>query len=207
MPDPTHHSSDGQQSEPESSSEEQLSKDSSPTLIASSPTPVPSDVTFRATSSSVNIDDFLGPETRPQSPVLKTYKLVGDNIDKNVQPRIMRSDHQSRSLHYFHTYAVRDRVDLSSFSDQSQIPDIASIQLVNFLPTGSDERAIQRNFATLVARTLKKYMPFFSKFGQGLERHILHEYLEGSHEWNRSGATICLRFSISEHLLALLLPL
>ena len=33
-----------------------------------------------------------------------TYKVVGDNIDKEVRPRQMRSDHQTRSLHYFHIY-------------------------------------------------------------------------------------------------------
>lgn len=46
-----------------------------------------------------------------------SFKIVGDNIDKNVQPRFMRVDAPTRSLHYFHAYAVKDRVDLSSFSD------------------------------------------------------------------------------------------
>ena len=45
------------------------------------------------TSSSIDIDDFLGPPTPVGCTHLLTYKLVGDNIDKNVCPRNMRSDH------------------------------------------------------------------------------------------------------------------
>ena len=49
-------------------------------------------------------------------PLLETktslpFKLVGDNIDKNVRPRYLRSSiHRTESLHYFHSYAVRDRI-------------------------------------------------------------------------------------------------
>ena len=55
-----------------------------------------------------------------------------DNIDKNVETR---SDYQTRSLHYFHTYAVRDRVDMSEFSNDVHIPDVSSINLKQLLPT------------------------------------------------------------------------
>ena len=46
------------------------------------------------------------------------YKIVFDNIDKNVAPRFMRNEHQIRSLHYFHSYAVKDRLDFSNLSSQ-----------------------------------------------------------------------------------------
>ena len=38
------------------------------------------------------------------------YVLCGDNIDKNVKRRYQRFD---QSLHYFHMYAAKNRVDLS----------------------------------------------------------------------------------------------
>ena len=44
-------------------------------------------------SDTIDIDDFLGPPTPVGCTHLLTYKLVGDNIDKNVRPRNMRSDH------------------------------------------------------------------------------------------------------------------
>ena len=46
------------------------------------------------------------------------FKIVFDNIDKNVAPRFMRNEHQTRSLHYVHSYAVKDRLDFSNLSNQ-----------------------------------------------------------------------------------------
>ena len=37
------------------------------------------------------------------------YIVVGDNIDKNVTPRDMTVGNQVKSLHYFHSYAVKDQ--------------------------------------------------------------------------------------------------
>ena len=56
---------------------------------------------------------------------VKGAKIIGDNINKNVKPRFMRSDHQGKSLHYFHGYAVQDRFNLSMPEDY---PDIQLIQ-------------------------------------------------------------------------------
>ena len=91
----------------------------------------------------------------------QTCLLVGDNIDKNVRPRNMRNDHQTRSLHYFHTYAVHDHVDISHFSSETSIPNVGTIQLDNLLPTNHDQQSLLRNFEVLVRRTLCKYIPFF----------------------------------------------
>ena len=138
-----------------------------------------------------DIDAFLGPEcsSTASEPKLKTFKLVGDNIDKNVRPREMRVDHQTRSLHYFHVYAVRDRVDLTNFSSDIHLPDIGSIQLSNFLPSSQDETVLRSNFSILIGRILMKYIPFFEKFGQDcLERHIMHEYSE---EMSKKSEVVC----------------
>ena len=93
-------------------------------------------------SSSIDIDDFLGPPTPVGCTHLLTYKLVGDNIDKNVRPRDMQSDHQTRSLHYFHTYAVCDRVDISHFSNETSILNVGTIQVDNLLPTNHDQQSL-----------------------------------------------------------------
>lgn len=121
--------------------------------------------------------NFLGPELC--EPELPTYRLVGDNLDKNVRPRDMRVDHQTRSMHCFHTYGVRDRVDISSLSSETRLPDdVDLIQLDNLLPSSGDDRELLQNFGVFVARTLMKYVPFFEKFGKALERHIVHEFSE-----------------------------
>ena len=46
--------------------------------------------------------------------------LQGDNIDKNVHVRDMRVDNQNTSLHYFNSYAVKDRVPCSAGHDTAK---------------------------------------------------------------------------------------
>ena len=48
---------------------------------------------------------------------LATVKLCGDNIDWTVHPSHICYDQQTQSIHYFHSYAVTDKVDLFSLSD------------------------------------------------------------------------------------------
>ncbi len=54
------------------------------------------------------------------------FKLVGDNIDRNVRPSLQMLTHQTRSLHHFHSYAVKDRVHWSAASDVSQSQQLKS---------------------------------------------------------------------------------
>ena len=54
------------------------------------------------------------------------YKLVFDNIDKNVKPRYMRCDAQTKSLHYVQVYGGKDRVDYSRFTSKHKTEMIDS---------------------------------------------------------------------------------
>ena len=45
----------------------------------------------------------------------------GDNVDKNVHVRDTRVDNQNTSLHYFNTYAVKDRVPCFSKHDLTRV--------------------------------------------------------------------------------------
>ena len=129
--------------------------------------------TATSPTSSIDLDTFLGPECPKPPGVLTTFKIVGDNIDKDIKPRHMRSDYQTRSLHYFHSYAVRDRLNLDSYDDSASAPDQSLVNLELLLPSPDDKQVTRHNMAILIARTLKKY---FSTYGKELERHITHEF-------------------------------
>ena len=78
------------------------------------------------------------------------YKFVGDNIDKNVKPSHQRYEQKGLSLHHFHGYAVRDRVNFSGMSEESPtftIPDPSQ-----FLPSQSDISLLKEEFAILISR-------------------------------------------------------
>ena len=117
--------------------------------LSSSPS---SSIFSQFTDSSSTRDE----ETCLNSSRTWTYKLVGDNIDKNIRPREIRSDHQTQSLHFFHTYVVRDRVNLSTFSNQEPVCDLSRAHLEKLLPSSSDKQTMLENFGILVAHTLKK---------------------------------------------------
>lgn len=106
------------------------------------------------------------------------FKIVGDNIDKTVKPRDMRSDRQTKSLHYFHLYAVRDRIDASSLSEEPQLVD-PDAPVEELLPTVEDARVMLANFEVLIARVLVQHMPFFSRsFADIVVDHIPHRFSE-----------------------------
>lgn len=126
---------------------------------------------YSSEPSDVDMERQFGVEKTHTS-----MKFVGDNLDKDVVPNEMRSDYQKRSLHYFHTYAVEDRVDLSGVSDQKVQPDLESIQLTELLPTADDEKMLRTNFTTLVSRVLVKHMKYFHQYSKAVDRHIQHDF-------------------------------
>ena len=66
------------------------------------------------TNSKANCEDDPVPTGNPG---WKGFKLVGDNIDKNIHPSFHRYDNKTNSLHHFHYYALLDCVDLSACSE------------------------------------------------------------------------------------------
>ena len=57
------------------------------------------------------------PDFVPAPEICLGYRFVGDNVDKNIKPSYQRHEHRGQSLHHFHSYAVKDRTVISSYSD------------------------------------------------------------------------------------------
>ena len=77
------------------------------------------------------------------------FKLIGDNIDKNIHGSFQRLNFTTKSLHYFHSYAVLDRVDFSALSDE---PPKGDVDFNTILPTANDVLKLKDNFAVLISR-------------------------------------------------------
>ena len=77
------------------------------------------DATYQSESTITDnpSDDDPGTDVHPDDEWFG-YKFLGDNVDGKVIPRFMRSDNRSKGFHYFHQYAVRDRVDMSHLSEE-----------------------------------------------------------------------------------------
>jgi len=78
------------------------------------------------------------------------YKFVGDNLDKNLRPSFQCNEKRGLSVHCFHGYAVKDRINFGHLSElcpvQSSSPDP-----VMFVPSDADVMALKEEFGILVS--------------------------------------------------------
>lgn len=121
-----------------------------------------------------------------------SYKLVGDNIDKSVKTRYMCLEGgHNQSLHYFHCFAVLNRIDFTEFPDvQPQLclnsPDNIALTL---LPSAEDDQTLKNLFMTHVSRILCTHIPFFkASFEDVVEWHIVHQYYQ---EMSTKSQVVC----------------
>uniref|UniRef100_A0A1X7TR30 DUF6589 domain-containing protein n=1 Tax=Amphimedon queenslandica TaxID=400682 RepID=A0A1X7TR30_AMPQE len=108
------------------------------------------------------------------------FKIVGDNIDKNVRPRHNREDRKTISMHYYHSYAVCDRASIYGLSDD--IPNLRNTNLLSIpvnevLPSSADDQILKHNFTVLISRILVQHLQFFAdNYNDVVDRHIKHIY-------------------------------
>ena len=105
-----------------------------------------------------------------------SYIIVGDNLDKNVSPHDMRVDHQVKSIHYFHSYAVHDRADFSKLSGEDPQGKLQNDAFTKFLPSPDDCSQLRENYINLIARVIVEKLPHFNKLSDCVPAHICHEF-------------------------------
>ena len=133
----------------------------------------------------------------PQRP--RGYRLCGDNIDKTVRPRYMHSDKRNQSLHYFHSYAVQNRVNVSNLSDSPVNITLSPERMAtSILPSIEDDSKLKCNMAVLVSRVLASHMKFFNfSFADAVKWHIEHQFSE---EMSQKSVVVSMQiFSGSSH--------
>lgn len=104
------------------------------------------------------------------------FKIVGDNIDKTVKPRHETLHLHSQNLHYFHAYAVRDRIDFSFLSAEPSQLDPLLFPAEMLLPSQDELDGIKGSFSILIARILARHLPEFADFQDAVVDHIPHKY-------------------------------
>lgn len=167
--------------------------------LASTPSNVTNDNTYTESNDSPvtpNFSDILSDKTtddvldNSQTMIEETsfdtkkiilgFKLVGDNIDKNVKMRHMRQDKRTESMHYYHSCAVRDRTSISGLSDA--VPNLKDVQLLSIpitrvLPSSCDQCNIKHNFTILVSRQIVGNFHYFKEnYDDVVTAHIKHNF-------------------------------
>ena len=123
-------------------------------------------------------------EVCDQSPALPLYKIVGDNVDRNIVARYMRTNHKVKSLHYYHSFAVRDRISVVDLSAEKPSlclpsPDVVACSL---LPQSVDDDTLYENIKILFSQVLVETLFCLeTTFSDLIIRHIHHrQYSEMS---------------------------
>ena len=106
-----------------------------------------------------------------------------------VRPRFMSQNRQSHSLNYFNSYAVKDRINLSSYSNfKPFIP--TNVNFDEALPSRTMHPELFKNFTVLISRILVDNLPVFKfYFEDAVVRHISHQY---SKQMSQKSEVVCL---------------
>ena len=144
--------SDGESSENEGNEEDetlgQVEEDEGGQVVHN--VEVEAEEDFNIDVEPIQTDDEIGEQSREVSHEWNGFKIVGDNIDKNIRPSFQRINHQTVSLHYFHSCAVSDRINLSSLSDVA--PSEVLLNPASFLPNAMDLDAVKKEFQVHICR-------------------------------------------------------
>lgn len=97
-----------------------------------------------------NTDQPLLLEARPS--ICPGYTLVIDNVDMNIRRSEQRMGWTTKSYHYCHVYAVKNRIDTTSFPDG---PPAGVLSIEHVLPNKVDLDKILDEFKVIVSRYCK----------------------------------------------------
>ena len=79
------------------------------------------------------------------------FKIVGDNIDKNVKRRHQTVERGTMSLHYLHSFGVKDRIPCNTVDDIAPSKPF-NVNLAVFLPSETDIQSVRNDFITYISR-------------------------------------------------------
>ena len=105
------------------------------------------------------------------------FKIAMDNIDMNIRPRHQTFERQTQSLHYVNSFALKDRIDFSSF-EHATVNTVLHPESLHdvLLPSASDREALMANFVILAGRILCDAIPALNKIPGLTTKHIEHLY-------------------------------
>ena len=104
------------------------------------------------------------------------FKIVGDNIDKNVCPQHQTIDTRTQLLHYFRAFAVLDRIYLSSQSEVRPDVNPHEFDLQTLLPTSEDIQKLKSNFQVYISRIITEYFKSMKPLSVVVPLHIEHAH-------------------------------
>ena len=102
------------------------------------------------------------------------FKFWGDNVDKKLKVRDVRSDHQGGDmLHMYSILVARSRTQASLLPHTGQLSTLTEVPGKFFLPSCDDLSKLKSNLVILVSRIITDQLFSYRKV---VTKHILHPY-------------------------------
>ena len=92
--------------------------------------------------------------TTGESEEYPTYQIIGDNVDLHQRASYQTMDLRDSDHHWFHLYAVKDRVTGIGLPNDSPMRDISQLPLHTFLPSVKDCNFLRNEFG--IARVITR---------------------------------------------------
>ena len=86
-------------------------------------------------------------------------RIVGDNWDLEVKARCKTKSQTNKSLHYFHAYAVKDRVISKGLDNTRPQKSIDEVEMQEILPTAEVQESIISDLSKLIPRVIVAFLP------------------------------------------------
>ena len=85
-------------------------------------------------------------------------------------------DRKDRDHHWFHLYAVQDRICDQGLPDDTPVADVATSPLQTFLPSANACHQLRKEFGVLISRVLVNNLSFFAELKEHIPEHMQHRH-------------------------------
>ena len=120
-------------------------------------------------------------------------RIVGDNWDLEVKARCQTKSQNNKSLHYFHAYAVKDRVIPKGLSNQRPQKGIDEVEMQEILPTAEVQESILSDLCYIIPRVIAEYLPPYKTFRKAVHYHIPHAHSQEMTEKSEVVSCQCMK--------------
>ena len=104
------------------------------------------------------------------------FKFIGDNVDKHVGVRDVRSDNHGQLIHMYSILAVRSRLPKGDLSRTGTVGELSKLQFRKLLPSSKEIQGTRNNLVVLVSRVLTAYVESLKPLAKSVTSHISHRY-------------------------------
>ena len=101
------------------------------------------------------------------------FKFIGDNVDKQLKVRDIRSDHQAYMLHMYSVLVTLSRTQATLLPHTGHLSSLSEVPAQFFLPTRDDVSKLKADLVVLVSRVLCEYFPQLSPFRKFISKHSI----------------------------------